>query len=346
MPKHIFRLTLLIIVCAALAYTGKRYFTVDSFYLYGHYRGNSVAQIASDKPKYGTPKACEQCHAARYAEWSKGVHYNPGAGKIVKCEVCHGPSGTRDVKGPFENVSTGKTHPDGLKMTIPTDTAKLCTLCHEQMTGRPKEQKQIVVAEHAGTQQCTTCHNPHSPRNFVGAAPSTAKKGDAAAGKALAAACAGCHGELGVAGDLSGPSLAGQKEAYLAEALKAYKTGARDNPLMAGMVKDFSDTDSENLAAYFASLKCKSAGKGDKKAAAAGEAIAAAKCATCHGAKGISGQPSWPNLAGQSKDYLVSALQSYKSGARKNTMMGGIAKDLSDADAGALAASFANAACK
>ena len=344
MPKHIARLVFLLLAFAAIAYAAKQYFTTDSYYLFGHYRGLSVAEIASDKPKFKTPKYCEQCHAGQYAEWAKGVHNNVELGKVVKCEVCHGPAGSRDVKGPFDNVTTGKDHPNGLKMTIPTETAKLCTLCHEQMPGRPVQQRQIVVATHAGTLQCTVCHNPHSPRTFKGVAPS-APKGDAVEGKALAAGCAGCHGEDGMGGNASAPALAGQKADYLVAVLNAYKSGARAEPVMSAMAKDLSDNDISNVVAYFSAAKCKSAGNGNKKAAAAGLPVAA-KCAACHGEKGISALPPWPNLAGQSGEYLVSSLKSYKAGQRKNGMMDGVAKDLSDADAANVAAYFANAACR
>ena len=344
MPKHIVRLLLVLLAVVLLGYAAKRFFTPASFYQYGHYRGASVAEIASDKPKYGTPKNCEKCHAAKYAEWSKGVHNQPQQGKSVKCEVCHGASSGRDLKGPFDNVATGPEHPRNLKMTIPGDSAKLCSLCHEKMPGRPAEQRQVDVASHAGNQQCTACHNAHSPRNFATVA--TGRKGDAAKGKALAGDCADCHGAAGYGKDLPGPNLAGQKEAYLAAALKSYKKGGgRSDGMMAGMVEDRSDTDLEDLAAYFAALPCQSARDGDKKAVAAGKVLAG-KCATCHGGAGISAQAAWPNLAGQSSEHLVGALKAYKAGKRKNGMMEKAAKELSDQDTAGLAAYFANASCK
>jgi len=58
----------------------------------------------------------------------------------------------------------------------------------------------------------------------------------------------------------------------------------------------------------------------------------AKKCATCHGANGISAGPQIPNLAGQKKDYLVKALGDFKSGSRSNPIMGQIVKDLNDSD--------------
>lgn len=345
MPKHIVRLLLVMLIAALLAYAAKRFFTPASFYQFGHYRGDSVAEIASDKPQYNTPKACEKCHAAKFAEWVKGVHYQPEKGKVVKCEVCHGPASSRDVKGVFDNVATGKDHPKGLKMSIPADSVKLCTLCHEKMPGRPAEQKQIDVASHAGTAQCTSCHNSHSPRDF-GTAAASGRKGDATKGKALAGDCGGCHGEAGLGKGQPGPTLAGQKEGYLAAALKGYKKGGtRNNEMMTGMVESMKDADMEDLGAYYAKLACGSANDGDKKLAVAGKK-AAEKCATCHGAAGISGQPAWPNLAGQPAEHLVASLKSYKDGSRKNGMMEKIAKELSDKDVASLAAYYANASCK
>jgi cytochrome c553 len=345
MPRHIVRLIILMVGFAVLAYGAKRFFTVDSFYQYGHYRGNSVADIASDKPKYKGTAYCASCHAAQIAEWSNGVHNRPDIGKVVRCEICHSAGGGRDARGTFENSSTGPDHPKNLKMVVPTDTRQLCTLCHERMTGRPLQQRQIVVADHAGTQQCTVCHNPHSPRLNLVSASSTAQAGDAAAGKAKAAACAGCHGAEGVSANLPGPTLAGQHEAYLHDALKTYIAGTRNDPMMSAGAQGLSDDDAANIAAYFAGAKCVSSLDAAKQAALPDKA-AAAQCTACHGADGSSTNPSWPNLIGQSKTYLVNALKAYKGGTRKNGMMAGVVKDLSDANMENAAAYYVNATCK
>ncbi len=68
-------------------------------------------------------------------------------------------------------------------------------------------------------------------------------------------------------------------------------------------------------------------------------------CAACHGKAGISVSSEWPNLAGQHVGYLVSSLKAFKSGARKNDMMSGMAAGLSDADMRNVAAYFAKASC-
>ncbi len=78
--------------------------------------------------------------------------------------------------------------------------------------------------------------------------------GDAAAGKAKASMCAGCHGAKGISSNPMWPNLAGQKEAYLAKQLKAFRDGTRKDPTMSGMAKPLSDADIANLAAYFSSL--------------------------------------------------------------------------------------------
>jgi cytochrome c553 len=344
MPQHISRLIVLLVIFAAAAYGAKRFFTVDSFYEYGHYRGNSVADIASDKPKYKGTSYCETCHTELFAEWSKGVHNRPDAGKVVKCEVCHGAGGERDARGMFQASATGPDHPKNRKLAVPADSRRLCTLCHEQITGRPAHQPQIVVADHAGSQQCVTCHNPHSPKLNLTPAAATAQRGDATLGKTKAAACAGCHGAEGVSLNLPGPSLAGQNAAYFVDALKAYTTGARDNPMMSALAQSISSEDSEHLAAYFSGLRCVSGPNAEKQAAAA--QASASRCVACHGANGVTSNGAWPNLAGQSKDYLLTALKAYKDGTRKNAMMAGIANSLSEADAENVAAHYANLSCQ
>jgi cytochrome c553 len=79
--------------------------------------------------------------------------------------------------------------------------------------------------------------------------------GDAAAGKAKAATCAGCHGAAGISANPLWPNLAGQKDAYMVKQMKAFRDGKRSDPMMSPMAKPLSDADIDNLAAYFSSLK-------------------------------------------------------------------------------------------
>ncbi|MGN8554498.1 UNVERIFIED_CONTAM: c-type cytochrome, partial [Microbacterium sp. SLM126] len=70
---------------------------------------------------------------------------------------------------------------------------------------------------------------------------------DAKAGRAKAMQCQACHGLDGKSKLPEAPHLAGQVEAYLAKALKDYKTGARKDEMMTMMAKPLSDADIANL---------------------------------------------------------------------------------------------------
>jgi len=326
MPKHIVRLILLMAVLAAAAYAAKLYFTADSFGQYGHYRANSVPEIAAQEPVFQTARYCVTCHNERHAQWSAGSH------KSVTCEICHGAA---------------EGHPARGKLPIPKDAVKLCTLCHEAMPGRPRTQPQIVVAQHnpyaASGQQCTACHNPHSPK----LAAAVKVVGDAAAGaRKHAAVCAACHGAQAISANDTWPNLAGQHGAYLARILRAYKSGDQKDVAMTPIAQPLSDEDIQNLAVYYNSLSCRTvAVKARIGDAAAGEALAK-NCVACHGATGTATNPAWPNLAGQKSGYLVNVLKSFRGGLRKDPMMAAVARGLSDADIDNLAAYFSGQSCQ
>lgn len=84
----------------------------------------------------------------------------------------------------------------------------------------------------------------------------SARAADPEAGKTqYSATCVACHGPGGISVAPIYPNLGGQKEPYLVEQLKAYRDGARQNPIMAPMAKGLSDTQIVNLSAYLAALK-------------------------------------------------------------------------------------------
>jgi cytochrome c553 len=63
-------------------------------------------------------------------------------------------------------------------------------------------------------------------------------------------------------------------------------------------------------------------------------------CGACHGADGNSTAPIYPNLAGQTPEYINKQLTEFKSGARKNAIMAPNVTNLSAADMLNLAAYF------
>ena len=77
---------------------------------------------------------------------------------------------------------------------------------------------------------------------------------DLEAGKTKAAeVCASCHGADGNSPAPNFPKIGGQYRTYLVKALKDYKSGTRNDPVMAGMIANLSAADIENLAFYYSS---------------------------------------------------------------------------------------------
>jgi cytochrome c553 len=164
----------------------------------------------------------------------------------------------------------------------------------------------------------------------------------AAAGKAKSATCAGCHGVTGISPNAQWPNLAGQSAKYLASQLRAFKSKARNNAQMAAMVAGLSETDMDNLAAYYAAqTPGTNIAKGDisvgEKLYRGGDAARQLPaCMSCHGPGG-QGMPSagYPAVAGQHAAYSQAQLAAFKSGERAGgpaNMMSTISAKLSDDD--------------
>ncbi len=75
--------------------------------------------------------------------------------------------------------------------------------------------------------------------------------GDAVAGKSKARACQICHGKGGVSTNPTYPILAGQHAKYLVKQLKAFRSGARKDPIMNGMAASLTDQEMEDISAFF-----------------------------------------------------------------------------------------------
>jgi cytochrome c553 len=63
---------------------------------------------------------------------------------------------------------------------------------------------------------------------------------------------------------------------------------------------------------------------------AAGQEKAKTVCSACHGIDGNSQTAMYPKLAGQWESYIIQALKEYKSGERKNPIMGPMAAPLTE----------------
>lgn len=65
------------------------------------------------------------------------------------------------------------------------------------------------------------------------------------------------------------------------------------------------------------------------------------RCASCHGLKGLSSNPTWPNLAGQNTRYFTKQIHDMQIKQRDPGLMVGIINTLSSQDIGDLAAYYA-----
>jgi cytochrome c553 len=142
-------------------------------------------------------------------------------------------------------------------------------------------------------------------------------RGDPAAGERLTALCSGCHGSKGVSTDSATPSLASQDPQYLVDALKAYRAGRKHAAMqraVAAVIK--SDSDAENIAAFYASQPGTAAEHGQTLVQDIAD-----KCNRCHSPGVDNPSLAIPNIRGQDKDYLVMALRSYREDRRESSAM-------------------------
>ncbi len=175
----------------------------------------------------------------------------------------------------------------------------------------------------------------------LGLACSAWAAGDAAEGQKKAAACGACHGADGNTPLPAHPKLAGQKANYTIKQLKDFKSGARDNAIMAGQAAMLSDQDMMDIAAFYNSIDVQYAAVPDKyiqmgqnlyRAGDAAKQIPA--CSACHGPQGNGLEAAgFAALGGQKPDYTIAQLKAFRDGVRgndSNRMMRNIAAKLTD----------------
>lgn len=154
----------------------------------------------------------------------------------------------------------------------------------------------------------------------------SAAEGDAEAGKAISAVCAGCHGADGKAIAPDYPNLAGQHASYMATQLTDFRDGGRKNALMSPMAINLSDTDILNLAAFYAAMPAIEGvsteenlqhGKDIYRGGISSAGVPA--CSGCHGPSGLGNMAAaYPALGGQNTEYTAVQLRSFRSSERHN----------------------------
>lgn len=161
----------------------------------------------------------------------------------------------------------------------------------------------------------------------LAATTASAERGNAEAGKAKVGVCVACHGPDGNGGaDPAWPKLAAQSAEYIAKQLADFKSGARKDPIMQGMVAALSPQDMKDIGAYYEGLKAKPGAARSKETIRIGERLyrggnaktGVAACMSCHGPSGNGIPPRFPRVSGQSAAYSEKQLLAFKSAKRTN----------------------------
>ena len=174
--------------------------------------------------------------------------------------------------------------------------------------------------------------------------------------------CARCHGVDGEGRGGAVPRLAGQREAYLLESLRAYARGDRHSGIMQPVAAALDDAGMVALARHYASLDIRPAApvdahpdaaaieRGARLATRGDAADRVPACVACHdtgtGPGTADRNPHYPLLAGQHPDYLRLQLTLFNSGTRGGSayapIMHTVAGSLEPGDIRDLSAFFAS----
>lgn len=189
---------------------------------------------------------------------------------------------------------------------------ELCGVGHFAMRGR------MVVEEPAAYQAWLDRQQTYAQKSAVPVA-------NVAAGQALYAACAACHGAKGEGNlALNAPKLSGQGAWYLERQLRLFKTGARGahekdtfGKMMAPMAAVLADDAAiANVVAYMATLPDTPAATTLQGNLATGRQRYTT-CAACHGAEGRGiAATNAPRIQGMSDWYMARQLKNFREGVR------------------------------
>jgi predicted CXXCH cytochrome family protein len=143
--EHLLRLAALFVAGLLVFSVARAQFVPAGFGKYGHYRAGALDDVRNTPMQYAGQQTCAECHPDIVNLRAAARHRN------IACESCHGP------------LAKHATDPGELTPKRP-DARPLCVRCHAANTGRPQRYPSVVIKEHAGDENCLTCHKPHDPR--------------------------------------------------------------------------------------------------------------------------------------------------------------------------------------
>jgi cytochrome c553 len=245
------------------------------------------------------------------------------AGKAAAeaCSGCHGDNG----------VSTTP----GMPSLVALDPRYFITAMRDYKSGKRKDETMKPFVEGLSDADIGNLALYYATQKPARA--QTKAAGNAEAGKAPAATCAGCHGDGGVSSNPATPSLAGQDAEYLVTATRAYADGSRKDESMTAPAAALDDKALRDAAAYFAAQAPKPVSV--RKPLALAEWVE--RCNRCHGPNGNSVDPVIPAIAAQRADWIERVLADYRTGARKSNAMSAMSASLGENDVKDLAAYYA-----
>ncbi len=237
------------------------------------------------------------------------------------CEGCHGEDGNSDIPGTPSLAGQHVTY--------------LINALRAYQDGLRKNEEMQIFAE-----PLTGADIEDMAYYYAAMIPKRAEppaEGDAFAGLAVTAPCAGCHADDGNNKDPKTPRLAGLDAEYLVAAVEAYKDGSRDHDVMREAVATLRESDIKDLAAYYASKEPRALPL--RKPLTIKEWVS--RCNRCHGVEGRSTDSRFPILAGQDEAYLVKTLKLYHGGERPSSAMQAMSFLMAESDITKLAAYYA-----
>ena len=179
-------------------------------------------------------------------------------------ELLHKIKTADSTKGEELSATCGGCHAQG--GAFPSLDGQLATYLYKQLQDyKDGHRSNPVMAGLAGTLSDQDMINisayyakkPLAKSNAPASAtkPVLAVEGD---GRRILPPCAACHDSRGTGQKLDIPALAGQSEAYLLQALRDYKSGARHNDLygrMRSIAKEMTEAEISEVAKYYSGLK-------------------------------------------------------------------------------------------
>ncbi|MDF1575347.1 MAG: cytochrome c3 family protein [Bacteroidales bacterium] len=117
----------------------------DTFGQYGHYRGESLEDNASEKLVFAEAEDCKACHDDILGKLQNEMHSG------LSCLICHGP---------------GRAHVEDPQLGNITKESgrEFCGRCHNYHPAKSTDVifQVDILTHHTEKTDCIECHNPHS----------------------------------------------------------------------------------------------------------------------------------------------------------------------------------------